>query len=92
MDNISRIEQWSIVCLDEYEYVAPENKSRYVRGYIYGHTKHLDGTQILTSRIIQMIKEDGVITVITNSGSRYMMGEPKVEYVKWCTENGYSYE
>lgn len=65
-------------------YLPPEMNPRCVRGKVHGHPTREDGSGIMTSAIT---KVEGK-TVITASGSRYTLGEPRPEYVAWLAEQG----
>jgi len=81
-----RIEQWSATSRDDDKFIVPpELQNVHIQGCVYDHSDYTDGTPIVTSKVVQKIDSE----IITNSGSRYILGEPSVEYVEWCTENGY---
>jgi hypothetical protein len=77
-----RIENWSITWWAE-RYTAPECAKFQLQGDVIGNPKFEDGKYIRTSDIMEI---DGS-RVTTRSGSVYILGEPKREYVEWCREN-----
>ena len=76
--NIIRLENWSVVTLDNDPYKAPELKHPHLCGIAYGHPKFDDGKMVTTSTI--MWKKQ--LTVVTLSGTYYMLGEVDPEYEK----------
>lgn len=57
-------------------YDAPETVAYFLRGHIYDHPDHADGTTVETSPIVGAV--DGKIR--TRSGSLYELGEPHPDY------------
>lgn len=79
-----KLENWSVVHGNHGNtdsYIAPEFQS--LRGKVYNHPRHKDGTVVKTSRIIEI---SGKI-VKTYSGSVYELGEVSPEYVDWMKKN-----
>lgn len=70
-----RLENWSVVGSDN-PYLAPELQSPMLKGEVYDHPSHLDGTYVTTSAIVGT---DG-IGISTYSGSYYTLGEVDTEY------------
>jgi|SRR5882672_10642679 len=78
-----RLEQWNVGSNDD-GYTPPELQRLHLRGEVFGDPKREDGSRIRTSAIESA--HGSVVT--TESGSRYFLGAPHPEYVKWCTEHG----
>lgn len=72
MNNIIRIEEWSIV---SGQYDPPEAGAR-IYGRVYGRAGTNDGDWVTTS-VVEYIKDD-IIHVY--SGKMYELGEPSAEY------------
>lgn len=87
---IYKIEQWSLGYDTSNPYLAPELRKRRLSGICKERAIELDGdcseSTLTTSSIVSY--EDNVVT--TRSGTKYELGEPAEDYVKWCEENGYS--
>ena len=75
--NVIRIENWSIGTNDPNPYLSPEQMSLRLAGEVHGHPKIADGIFVHTTRIVGLGEND---TVLTKSGSRYMLGEVDPEY------------
>jgi len=76
-NNVIRIEDWSIGTNDPNPYLSPEQMVLRLDGKVYGHPRFPDGDRVVTTRIVSS-EEDG--TVITRSGSRYVLGEVAPDY------------
>ncbi len=81
LDKHMLLEDWYMGVNDPYQ--APECYPRYIKGKVYGHSDHEDGTRIVTSAI----RKVGGDTVTTESGSEYRLGSPSRDYVIWCVNN-----
>ena len=79
------LENWSVV-EDGNPYMAPECRSVYVHGDIFGdiHSRWKDGHSITTSRI----KAVSGRYVTTNSGSSYLLGKIDPDYFQYCKKFG----
>jgi hypothetical protein len=81
---MSKIENWSIVSIDDNPYKAPELKDKVVCGEAYGHKSFPDGAKIRTSSIMEInLKEGYVLT----KNTKYTLGEINPVYKKWCEDN-----
>ena len=72
--NEVRIENWAMVGL--YPYAPPEQQVFCLEGELYGHPRVTDGHRTTTTEIVGV---DGEV-ILTNSGSRYVLGEPDPPY------------
>lgn len=78
------LKNWSVCSNDVDLYTPPECIVTMVQGEVYNSEKFKDGDFIVTSPIIDVQKD----IVITQSGSKYQLGEPNTNYVRWCREQG----
>lgn len=86
---IYKIEQWSLGYDTDNPYLAPELRKRRLSGICKERAIELGedcDLPLTTSSVVSY--EDNVVT--TRSGTKYELGEPAEDYVKWCDENGYS--
>ena len=86
--NDTKLENWSI---QGDKYTATEIIRLRLVGKVYNHPKadrHYDGKEIITS----YIKEVHGTTVITSSGTTYVLGEIDSNYKQWLEDNNYSYD
>ena len=78
--NYPEIKNWCIVNssgIDEM-YRAPECRSSYLYGEVYGHPKFEDGMKIATSAIKRFIHEQDVIIVETKN-SKYIIRKETID-------------
>ncbi len=80
--NQIKIKNWSVVA-EEAPYTAPELLPMRLRGKVYGHPRHENGTIVTTSIITKVNGRK----VETHSGSHYALGKIDVQYRKWIEEN-----
>ena len=73
-----KIENWSIVSTSD-PYTPPELSRVRLHGNVYGHPVFDDGRSIVTSGIVGMDENNGIIT---ESGSVYTLGVVSDEYEK----------
>lgn len=80
-----RIENWAIV-EDIDAYTAPEMVKKRLTGSVYGHPRFEDGKVVTTSSL----KEVDMVTrsVLTKSGSKYLLGTPSAEYLALYPQAG----
>ncbi len=71
-----KLENWCVTAVDPW--AAPETGAS-LGGYVYNHPNHIDGTPIVTSRIVET--EGRFVTTYT--GSVYELGEPAPLYVEY---------
>jgi hypothetical protein len=90
----TRLENWSVRGSWHAEQVdlfkAPETILLCLVGKVYNHPKsdkHHDGKEIITSPI----QDVHGITIVTGSGTVYILGEIDPNYKQWLEDNGYSY-
>lgn len=79
--NRCRIEDYSFITYSPY---APPEVGCYLRGAVYDHPKHTDGSYIRTSQVVT-IKGD---EVTTESGTVYKLGSMSSEYKAWRENHG----
>lgn len=61
--------------------VTNDNKCLKLCGDIYGHPNHYDLTRVITSAIINVENDRGVVT--TKSGTRYVLDKVDNLYIDW---------
>lgn len=83
-----RIEGWAIVYDREDGYTPPELNRRCLKGEVYGHPRKANGETVKTSPIVSV---DG-LHVLTNSGSLYLLGAPRAEWIEWMRENNIAFD
>jgi hypothetical protein len=75
---------WSVQRPECNVFLAPECIKPLLMGNIFNHPKYKDGTNIITSSII----ESNGNKIKTISGSLYLIeGEPSTEYKDYCFQN-----
>jgi len=84
--NVVLLECWSVV-EDDDGYMAPELRTKYLRGRVYGHRDKEDGTHVTTSRIVNANGR----RVTTSSGSIYELGNPSAAYLEHLHVNKIRY-
>ena len=84
-----RLENWSVVSTQTNEsYIAPEHRNRHLVGEVFDHPTFWNGKEIETSSI--QLAEGKV--VVTRSGTRYELGSPSPDYLRWLQEKGLSFD
>lgn len=73
--------------LDNWMLVEYEDGSCKLVGKVYGHPGFDHAGQITTS----VVKELSIVNgfAITSSGSKYFLGDPDRNWIKWLESNGY---
>ncbi len=80
-----RLENWSLTqTLDPYQ--APELAVVRLRGYIYEDNRFLDGSPIITSRVLTVSL---INKVAQTRNTKYELGEIDPDFLKWMNENGH---
>lgn len=79
MTRVKELHNW---CMLTSLHEGPDTIYR-ILGELKNHPRHLDGAEILTSRIVEV---NGRM-VSTRRGSQYQLGEPDPGYLKWIQEN-----
>ena len=83
-----RLENWAILfCGDAY--TPPECISQRATGSVHDSEKFEDGEIITTSSIKEINLQEKYI--ITASGNKYLLGQPKPEWVEFLKENNKKY-
>lgn len=92
MSQIHILENWSLNMNEDNPYLAPELRAIRLSGECESRAKEITKTghisHITTSRIINYNEETKIAS--TKSGTQYKLGQPNPDYVKWCSDNGYS--
>ncbi len=81
------LENWSVGVFSNV-YQAPEMRSSYLTGTVYGHPRKKDGTEIDTTPIAAV---NGLL-VTTRTGTVYQLGAPNPEYLSWLKENNIPFD
>ncbi len=81
---MAHLENWSITYGATTAYRAPEQTTQILQGIVTGHTKHNDGTTIITTRI-RLINYAGKTAITKNT--EYTLGHPDAKWLKWCDNN-----
>lgn len=71
-----KLEQWSVGRHKRDQYRPPEDCPPCLHGFVTGHPKKADGSEITTSLIIRAVGD----AIETESGSLYELGEVDPEY------------
>jgi hypothetical protein len=85
---MTRLENWSVRTTGD-GYTSPEYQTPYLAGTVFNHpnsSRYYDGKDVVTSRIVEIDKETR--TVITYSGTRYVLGKPDEMYLQWLEAEG----
>ena len=81
-----KLEDWSVVCLDENPYLAPELKTVKLQGTIFDDNRgFLDGCLVLTSKLVRLNVETKTAQTLNTT---YILGNIDPEYDKWLKDNG----
>ena len=86
-----RLENWSVGDKGKNPYMAPELRKKYLNGEVYDNHNFKDGTNITTSSIKNVDLELESAIVTTSSGSKYRLGKPSEEYLKWLKDNNITF-
>lgn len=82
-----RLENWSMV--QSYDpYSPPEIQLSFLQGIVYDHDRLGDGEHVRTSVLLKVDIARGKAE--TYSGSKYSLGKPSIEWIKWLEENDYT--
>lgn len=79
---MSRIENWAIVSTNPYQ--APEVSSKKLSGKIYGDERFLDGSQIITSALVDVDIQN---KTAKTQNTEYELGAVSEEYENYCKNN-----
>lgn len=82
-----KLENWSIICINDNGYTPPEAKRFALRGNVFGHPNHNDGKCVVTSNIKSIDSKNSI--AITNS-REYTLGEMEKEYKEFLISQGKS--
>ena len=66
----ARLQHWSLHSRPPGEWQSPEEDGARVFGFVFGHPRHLDGKELLTSPVMR--NSDN--RIVTRSGSEYELG------------------
>jgi hypothetical protein len=67
---IARLQCWSLFSKPPGEWEPPEKDGVRVFGFVFGHPRHLDGKELLTSPVLRCCAN----RIVTRSGSEYELG------------------
>jgi len=67
---VARLQNWSLHSRPPGEWHSPEEDGVRVSGFVFGHPRHLDGKELLTSPVMRCCDNH----VVTRSGSEYELG------------------
>lgn len=79
-----KLEDWSTIFTDPDPYKPPELQVMRLHGKAYGHPRHEDGKEVVTSRVVDLDLEGR--SAKTRSGSTYTLGEPAEGFVKYLKD------
>jgi hypothetical protein len=82
---IPRLLNWAVVVLNPF---APPEVPKQVRGTVYDHPKHKDGSEICTSYVVACDKR----IIETSSGTKYLLEQPHPDYVRFMKENKIAFD
>lgn len=75
--------------LKNWAVISTTNSKKRLTGLIYGHPRIKDGSEIVTTSIIDVNGRQ----ISTSSGSCYLLdGDPESNYFLWMKQNGYVYD
>jgi hypothetical protein len=80
-----RIENWSISTDNSNSFLAPELRSRYLNGQVFGHSRFKDGVNVSTSALQEL---DMKSKIARTHNTVYELGEPSQQYVEWLRSQG----
>lgn len=85
-----RLESWSIV-EDLNPFQAPELQTSRLKGIIYDDElkRFSDGRSVTTSRIVELDLKN---KIAQTKNTKYKLGEPNPNYLKWLEENNMTLE
>lgn len=86
-----RLENWSIGSEFSNPYQAPELQVRKLYGEIYDDEfkRFEDGTRIVSSRLVELDLQNNIGQT---RNTKYILGKPSEDYLKWLEENDISLE
>ena len=86
MKPIVKLEKWSIkLDTDSDYYRAPETRAKYLSGLTEGHPRKEDGSEVLTSRLLDLNLETGFAET---RNTVYQLGSPNPEWVEFLKQQG----
>jgi len=85
---VKKLQNWEFIRIGVDRYKAPEQMSDTLRGLVYGHPLHPDGTCVRTTPIVQV----NGLEVTTRSGSVYRLGRIHPRYRHWLKAKGLDYD
>ena len=87
------INNWSTTATSgDNPYLAPENNPLVVQGHVHGRDGFEDGSQIVTSHVVDVRSDRWGHTIDTVSGSRYRLGTVDAKWVAWLRERGIEFD
>lgn len=82
-----RLEEWHTISTPD-SFLAPELRMVHLVGKAYGDPDREDGTKVRTSHIFSAEGKK----VETSSGTTYLLGEPKFEWLEWMKAEGIPFD
>ncbi len=81
-----RLENWSIVGNLNHQYQAPDSETSRLEGIIFDDElkRFSDGRGVTTSRLVELDLEN---KIAQTKNTKYKLGEPYPNYLKWLEEN-----
>jgi hypothetical protein len=67
---VARLQNWSLCARPPGGWQSPDNDGVRVFGFVFGHPRHLDGKELITSPVMRCFDN----LVVTRSGSEYELG------------------
>ena len=67
---IAKLQHWSLRSRDSAGWQSPDEDGTRLFGLVFGHPKHFDGKELITSPVVQCTAN----RVVTRSGSEYALG------------------
>lgn len=86
-----RLEKWGAARTSDYDpYLPPECSTWILSGEVYANPRFPDGDRIITSKIVEFMVEDDLVTAITASGTVYILGEPDPKFIETLAAKGHT--
>lgn len=76
------LEEWSVINVLPNKYQPPECQTLRIKGKVFGHSNHEDGTRIITSEIL-----DAKDNLVQTLNTKYRLGKAHEDYKNWYRDN-----
>ena len=80
------IENWELLMYAPSNYSAPEQRKVVLRGRVFNHDYYIDGTSIVSSKIIMFNIEKGLASTNKNI---FKLGDPNKKWSSWLKTQGH---